>query len=158
MERVKKKKDFIAREIERIEKEKDDKGRPLVQALRLPEARYSDIAQDKNIEIGIQREIEVKIKYKGFIRRQLERKEKLRAMQETEIPQEFNYNEIRGLSNEAREKLGLYRPFSLGQASRISGLTSEDISILLVHLERSRKALEKQNVPYVTDNIIDDED
>ncbi len=141
LQKVKNKRNFINKELERIKKDADSKGQLLAQVLRQPRTRYPDIASTKGVEIGIQREIEVEIKYEGFIKRQLARKDQLLWERKIEIPSGFDYKEILALSNEAREKLSFYQPVSLDQASRISGLTGEDLSILLTYLKRNQEQM-----------------
>ncbi len=79
--------------------------------------------------------VEMEIKYEGYIKKDMDRIKKLERMEELQIPEDIDYNEIKGLKNEAREKLKRIRPASAGQAMRISGVDPSDISILLVHLE-----------------------
>ena len=89
------------------------------------------------VSADVAREIEIEVKYEGFIRRQLNRAEKLRDLEETAIPLDFEYN-IPGLSAEASEKLCRCRPRSLGQAARIPGVQAEDISLLLTELVKAQ--------------------
>lgn len=79
--------------------------------------------------------IQTEIKYEGYIQRQLRDVDKFRENEEKEIPKDFDYNKLTSLSNEAREKLQKIRPSSLGQASRISGVSATDVSILSVYLK-----------------------
>ena len=93
-------------------------------------------------EVGEQ--IEIQIKYAGYIGKQIEQADKFKKMEERKIPEEWNYMEIKGLSLEANQKLAEMRPESIGQASRIPGVSPADISVLLVMLEqkgRSRKGV-----------------
>ncbi|ACF13325.1 glucose inhibited division protein A [Chloroherpeton thalassium ATCC 35110] len=78
----------------------------------------------------------IDIKYEGYIRREMQLAEKMMRLENVEIPQKFNYDLIKGLSTEGREKLKKFSPISLGQASRISGVSPADVSILLVRLGR----------------------
>ena len=81
-------------------------------------------------------EIELQIKYAGYIKRQEEQVERFRKMERISLPDNMEYNGLPGLSNEVVEKLSRIRPRSLGQASRISGVTPAAISVLQVHLKR----------------------
>ena len=80
-------------------------------------------------------QVEVELKYEGYIKRQYDAVEKLEKYEDTKIPLNFDFNKIKHLSNEGREKLKKVKPRSIGQASRISGITPSDISILLVYLK-----------------------
>jgi len=81
-------------------------------------------------------EIQLKIKFAGYLKRQEEQVERFKKMEKVSLPEDTNYKELSGLSNEAVEKLSAVRPRSLGQASRISGVTPAAISVLQVHLKR----------------------
>ena len=84
--------------------------------------------------------IEMEIKYEGYITRDAEKIKKMEKMESKLIPPDFDYKEVHGLKNEAREKLIKVKPLTIGQALRISGVDPSDISILLVYLETlSRK-------------------
>ena len=86
----------------------------------------------------IKRQIEIEIKYSGYIKRQLQEIEKFKKLENKKIPPDFDYDKVRGLLKEAQIKLKQIRPQSIGQASRISGVTPSDIAILLVHLQKYR--------------------
>ena len=81
-------------------------------------------------------EIDTTLKYEGFLKRQEEEIERFERLESKLIPTDFNYTAIASLSTEAREKLGQIRPASIGQASRISGVSPADISLLIVHLQK----------------------
>ena len=81
---------------------------------------------------------ELDVKYEGYIRRQEKQVERFRKMEELKIPRDFDYRGATGLSTGSRLKLQEIRPLSVGQASRISGIRSSDIAVLLVHLRRGR--------------------
>ncbi|MBI4368159.1 MAG: tRNA uridine-5-carboxymethylaminomethyl(34) synthesis enzyme MnmG [Candidatus Omnitrophica bacterium] len=89
-----------------------------------------------NIDESSLRKIEWDVKYEGYIRRQLFEVERFKKLEKRRIPQEIDYTAIRGLSREAREKLAKIRPASIGQASRIPGLSGCDVSVLLVYIMR----------------------
>ncbi len=84
-------------------------------------------------------QVEVEAKYRGFIRRQEEEVQRFRKLEGMRIPPEYDFERVRGLSNEVREKLKKLRPVSVGQASRISGVTPAAISMLMVYLQREDK-------------------
>jgi tRNA uridine 5-carboxymethylaminomethyl modification enzyme len=115
----------------------------LAKILKRPGVSYETIrcldddAQKVSEEVG--RQVEIEVKYEGYIKRQEEQIEKFRRLEDRLIPESLDYNEIRGLSIESRQKLSEIRPVSLGQASRISGIRQGDISILMVWLERMRR-------------------
>jgi len=79
--------------------------------------------------------VEIEVKYEGYIRRQLAQIEKIKKLEGTAIPGDLDYSRLHGLSSEGREKLSRFRPLSLGQAARISGVSQADISILMVYLQ-----------------------
>lgn len=106
--------------------------RTLIEAL--PELRQKIEAISTNPRVYEQ--VELDIKYEGYIRRELQTAEKLSRLEEVVIPPSYDFDRIKGLSAEGREKLKKVRPTSLGQASRISGVTPADVSILMVHLGR----------------------
>ena len=87
---------------------------------------------------AVHAEVELQIKFQGYIARQHEQVERFRKMEEVRLPDDFDYRSLSGLSNEVVEKLTRIRPLSLGQASRISGITPAAISILQVHLKKQR--------------------
>jgi len=98
-----------------------------------------DLDQDP----AITEEIEVRVKYEGYIRRELSHIDRFRALEKKVIPLHFNYMEIPGLSNEVREKLASIRPYSLGQAARISGVTPAAISILMIALKKGKRPIQR---------------
>ena len=114
---------------------------PLDQILKRPELSYQDIstldAHDKKLDERIARHVEIEIKYEGYIQRQLREVEKFKSLEKIKIPQRFDYTRVHGLSNELREKLSTIKPISLGQASRIPGITPAAISILMICLKKS---------------------
>jgi len=83
------------------------------------------------------------VKYEGYIRRQQEQIRQFRRMERMVIPPEFDYSKVKGISNEAREKLLKIRPRSIGQASRISGVSPADISVLMIALEAWKKGMSR---------------
>ncbi len=97
--------------------------------------RSSDFVHDKEINEAV----EITIKYEGYIGRQIQQVAKFKKLEERRIPLTFQYKSIVGFSREVLEKLERVRPSSVGQASRISGITPAAISLLMVALERDRQ-------------------
>ena len=83
-------------------------------------------------------QVDINIKYEGYITRQLKQVEQFKKLEVKKIPEDIDYDEIKGLRIEARQKLGMIRPASVGQASRISGVTPADVSVLLIYMEQMR--------------------
>jgi tRNA uridine 5-carboxymethylaminomethyl modification enzyme len=116
----------------------------LAQLLRRPEISISDIGKfspavnqyDPNVAL----QAEVEIKYAGYIDRQMEMVERFRKIENASLPEDLNYSDIKGLSREVREKLIKIKPQSLGQASRISGITPAAISLLSIYLRKRKSA------------------
>jgi tRNA uridine 5-carboxymethylaminomethyl modification enzyme len=136
---------------EKIDKVKAEKilGEPLNKAasaldlLRRPNIDYADVLELLNEDIMVAPEVAeqvtIKTKYAGYINRQKNEIERLLRNETTSLPDDINYKNVRGLSNEVREKLEQARPNSLGQAARISGVTPAAVSLLLVHLKRGNE-------------------
>lgn len=107
--------------------------------LRRPEVTYSHLEAlaPSPVELSedMKEQVEIQVKYTGYIEKQLLQVEKLEKMEKKRIPDNIDYDIINGLAMEAKQKLAKVRPLSIGQASRISGVTPADLSILLVHLE-----------------------
>ncbi len=118
-------------------------GLKMADAIRRPELSYEALAEvDKDrptLPDAVREEVEIKIKYAGYIKRQLEQAEQFKKLESRLMPEDINYDEIYGLRIEARQKLQKIRPQSLGQASRISGVSPSDISVLIVWLEAKGK-------------------
>ncbi len=85
-------------------------------------------------------QVEIQIKYQGYIEKQWQQVDRLKKMERKNIPDDLDYDAIQGLATEARQKLKLVRPLSVGQASRVSGVNPADVSILLVYLEQGKLA------------------
>jgi len=109
-----------------------------------PEASLSD---DPRLAEQIREQIEIGIKYHGYIARQAAEVDKLEANEATKLPANFDYTEVRGLGFEVSQKLNQHRPETLGQASRISGVTPAAISLLLVHLKKKGMGRSPQTTP-----------
>ena len=86
----------------------------------------------------MQEQVNINIKYDGYIRRQLKQVEQFKKLEAKKIPADIDYEKVGSLRIEARQKLELYRPISIGQASRISGVSPADISVLLVYLSSTK--------------------
>lgn len=112
----------------------------VAELLRRQDSTYHDLLHALELdgveEREVSEEIEVQVKYEGYIRRQLQQIEKFKKLEKKSIPSDFNYSTVTGFSREVREKLQKIRPETVGQASRISGITPAAISLLLVALEK----------------------
>ena len=109
----------------------------LAQKLRRPEVTYADLPQARtNLAPEVVQQVEIALKYEGYIRRQEIEVEKFKTLEDKQIPAWVNYDEVHSLRKEAKQKLGKIRPSTIGQASRISGVSPSDVSILLVWLKR----------------------
>ena len=86
----------------------------------------------------MQEQVNIEIKYEGYIKRQMQQVAQFKKLEGRKLPENFDYAQANSLRIEARQKLELYRPVSIGQASRISGVSPADISVLMVYLERSK--------------------
>jgi tRNA uridine 5-carboxymethylaminomethyl modification enzyme len=119
----------------------------LASLLRRPELKYSHLLclpggkPDLSAELfdEVTEEVEIEVKYAGYIKKEREQVKKFARLEERRIPDDIDYARIKGLANEARQKLEKIRPRSLGQASRISGVNPADIAILMVRLEQKRR-------------------
>jgi len=120
------------------------------QLLKRQEFSYQKLLQlmgQEPQEKEVEEAIEIAIKYEGYIRRQVQQISKFKKLEDRLIPQTFQYASMTGFSREVLEKLQRVRPASIGQASRISGVTPAAISLLLVALERDRQNSRTINVP-----------
>ncbi|MFS0821095.1 tRNA uridine-5-carboxymethylaminomethyl(34) synthesis enzyme MnmG [Bacillus sp. 1P02SD] len=112
--------------------------------LKRPEMTYEHIRKlapsNQEIHPDVAEQIEIQIKYEGYIQKSLQQVDKLKRMEDKKIPENIDYDAISGLANEARANLKEVHPLSLAQASRISGVNPADISILLVYLEQGKIA------------------
>lgn len=131
-----------AREVDWLKKNglsEVQKGTSFEQLLKRPEITYDDLAEFDDVSREtpsvIRDQVEIQIKYQGYIDRQLEQIERSRKLEHTRIPPEVDYNAINGMTTEVREKLGKIRPGTLGQASRIPGVTPAAISVLSIALK-----------------------
>lgn len=155
-----KKEQLIKEEIERVEHVNVGASRPIQELLeqygstpltsgstlgeliRRPELNYEVLAPiDKNrpeLRYDIREQVNINIKYDGYITRQLKQVEQFKKLESKKIPEDMDYDQVKSLRIEAVQKLKLYRPVSIGQASRIAGVSPADVSVLLVYLESHR--------------------
>ena len=162
-EEFKKKKVNIEKEIERLNKttikptEKVNKfleeigtskievGVKLAELLKRPELNYEKLAViDENrpqLKSAEKEQVEIQIKYEGYIKLQEKQVEEFKKLEKKLLPENLDYNNIKGISLEARQKLNDHKPSSVGQASRISGVSPADISVLLIYLEQNKNNL-----------------
>lgn len=114
-------------------------GTTIAELIRRPELNYKVLAPiDKErpeLPEDVCEQVEINIKYDGYIRRQMKQVEQFKKLEQKKLPEDIAYEDVGSLRIEARQKLEAYRPVSIGQASRISGVSPADISVLLVYLE-----------------------
>ena len=118
-------------------------GTTLADLIRRPELDYDklkDIDADRpDLPEEVTEQVNILIKYEGYITRQVKQVDKFKRLEKKKLPQHFDYNEISGLRIEAQQKLNEFQPLSIGQASRISGVSPADITMLLVYMEQVKK-------------------
>ena len=114
-------------------------GTTIAELIRRPELNYKVLAPiDKErpeLPEDVCEQVEITVKYEGYIRRQMKQVEQFKKLEQKKLPEDIDYEDVGSLRIEARQKLEAYRPVSIGQASRISGVSPADISVLLVYLE-----------------------
>ena len=114
-----------------------------VELLKRTELNYKDLKEIDNNMPNLSRseaeEVEIEVKYEGYIKLQLAQVEKFKKLEKKLLPDSINYLELNGISLEARQKLDKFKPSSIGQASRISGISPADISVLLIYLEQLKR-------------------
>ncbi len=118
-------------------------GINLAELLRRPEISYeslSEICELPNLSRAVKEQVEISIKYEGYIKRQIQQVEQFKKLEGRKIPNEINYALIKNLRLEAKQKLSQIRPDSIGQASRITGVSPADITSLLIYLEQTNRA------------------
>ena len=117
-------------------------GAKLADLLRRPRLTYADLApfdpDRPDLDPAVASEAEITIKYEGYIKRQLQQVEQFKKMENKLIPDTINYDEVHNLRTEAVQKLKAVHPHSVGQASRISGVSPSDISVLMIYMEQMR--------------------
>jgi tRNA uridine 5-carboxymethylaminomethyl modification enzyme len=130
------KKDLITAELLRLESTRAGSD-PLIQILRRPEMTYAEMPhRNEELPLEVIQQVEITVKYAGYIDRQEIEVEKFKSLEDKQIPSSFDYDTVHSLRTEARQKLNKIRPATLGQASRISGVSPSDIGILMVWLKR----------------------
>lgn len=116
---------------------------PLPELLKRPQVVYDDLIAvgigDASLPEHVREQVEVQIKYEGYIKMQMEQVSRMEKIENRRLPEQLDYSQITGLRNEAKQKLDKIKPVSVGQASRISGVSPADISVLLVYLEQQRR-------------------
>ncbi len=164
--KLKKKREEIQEEIQRLSQvfvgsnEKTQKllqengSTPLISGISLrelikrPELNYDLLApldpQRPSLSSAVREQVNIQMKYEGYIKRQMQQVEQFRKMESRHIPADIDYQEIESLRLEAKQKLNQYRPISLGQASRISGVSPADIAVLMVYMEQKKKTEEER--------------
>jgi len=151
MERLEKTIVPVTEEVKRILENKSSadikKPTSLAVLLRRPELKYHDIlnfpGEHPELPAEVKEEVEIQIKYEGYIKKQMSQVEKFERLEKKKIPQDIDYDEIKGMAVEARQKLKEIKPLSVGQAARVSGVNPADISVLLVYLEQQRRGGKK---------------
>ena len=118
-------------------------GTTIAELIKRPELGYDDLApidhERPELPWDVKQQAEINLKYEGYIKRQLKQVEQFKKLEMKKIPEDLDYEIVGSLRIEARQKLEEYRPISIGQASRISGVSPADISVLLVYLEQYRR-------------------
>ena len=155
-----KKEELIAQEIERVAKVKIgankkvqellesydsiplNTGTFLTELIRRPELDYDKLApidpERPDLPAEVAEQVNISINYDGYIKRQMKQVESFKKLEKKKIPENFNYDDVPSLRIEARQKLKTYSPTSIGQASRISGVSPADVSVLLVYMEQMK--------------------
>ncbi|HJT62346.1 MAG TPA: tRNA uridine-5-carboxymethylaminomethyl(34) synthesis enzyme MnmG [Burkholderiales bacterium] len=140
--------DAIAREQERLKSTYVSAGfqkkTSAYDMLRRPEVRFAEVAGADGVEPSVAEQVEIQAKYEGYIERQRQEVERRADAESRALPEDLDYGEVRGLSAEVQQKLNRHRPETLGQAGRISGVTPAAISLLMVHLKRGFRPLDKK--------------
>ena len=122
-------------------------GASLTELLRRPELTYDDVLKieklsgdnPEELPFDVKQEVEIRVKYSGYIKRQEEEVAKFRKTEAKKLPEDFDYSQVETLSLESREKLNKVKPASIGQASRISGVTPADITALMIYFKNNKK-------------------
>ena len=118
-------------------------GSNLAELIRRPELSYEILApidvDRPEIPLDVIEQVNINIKYDGYIKRQLHQVEQFKKLEGKKLSPDFDYNEVQGLRKEATQKLNQYKPLSIGQASRISGVSPADISVLLVYMKQNKQ-------------------
>jgi tRNA uridine 5-carboxymethylaminomethyl modification enzyme len=141
------KRDAVVREQERLKSTYVSAGfqqrHSLFELLRRPGVTYASLVEEPTVDLLVAEQVEIQAKYEGYIERQREEVERRSNLEALALPPEIDYCAVRGLSAEVQQKLNWHRPQTVGQASRISGITPAAISLLLVHLKRGFRPYKK---------------
>lgn len=123
-------------------------GTSLAELIRRPELNYEVLApideERPELPDEVAEQVNINIKYDGYIKRQIKQVENFKKLEVKKIPEDFDYDDVNSLRIEARQKLKQYQPVNIGQASRISGVSPADISVLLVYMEQMRQKNSKK--------------
>ena len=115
-------------------------GTTLAELIKRPELNYNDLAElddeREKLPEDVCKQVDINLKYEGYIRRQMQQVAQFKKLEKKKLPVDFDYSVVKSLRNEAVQKLNLYQPLNIGQASRISGVSPADISVLMVYLSR----------------------
>ena len=118
-------------------------GLPAAELLKRPQITYDDLIAigvgNAELAANVREQVEVQIKYEGYIKMQKDQVSRVEKIENKKLSEDLDYSQITGLRNEAKQKLNAIKPASVGQASRISGVSPADISVLLVYLEQQRR-------------------
>jgi tRNA uridine 5-carboxymethylaminomethyl modification enzyme len=140
--------DAVASEVARLKQTyvntSSHEKKHLYDVLRRPEVNYHDVVSDPVSDPTVAEQVEIQAKYEGYIERQREEVARRADLESRPLPLDMDYREVRGLSAEVQQKLNRHRPETIGQAARISGVTPAAISLLLVHLKRGFRELDKK--------------
>ena len=118
-------------------------GVKLSDLIERPQVKYEDLKeideQRPDLPFEVKNEVEIQVKYEGYINLEQKQVEKFKKLETKKIPEDINYEDVKGLRIEAKQKLIKVRPLSVGQASRISGVSPADVSVLLIYLETRKR-------------------
>src|SRR5690625_3541651 len=98
------------------------------------------LGEQSDLPEEVKEQVEIQIKYEGYIKKANEQVDRMLKMEDKKIQEDIDYEDVRGLATEAKERLKKVRPLSVGQASRIAGVNSADVSILAIYIEQGKKA------------------
>ncbi len=137
--------DEVQRMLAELQSAALDNSIPAIMLLRRPEVTYRHIEaispSPVSLSDDVKEQVEIQVKYAGYIEKQLIQVNRLKKMEKKAIPADIDYYQVHGLANEAKDNLSKIRPLNIGQASRIGGVTPADISILIVYVEHYNKAV-----------------
>ena len=147
---IKRLKETIVKPTDEVNKLLEDKGTSILttgtkmsELLKRTEITYEDLSKidenRPNLTRQEKEEVEIQIKYEGYIKLQEEQVEKFKKLESKKLSEDIDYEQIKGISLEARQKLNKFKPTSIGQASRISGVSPADISVLLIYNQANNK-------------------